>query len=131
MIQNQFEPYYYGNTTKWEKNKLDKFIEANKEKKLWSLSLYFDTDRLVKHQRIKSMFWEGYRNDFSLCKTSDLSKFNGVYTFEEALKLFKEFPIQNYELIRLNFDIEKYNESSEGSPLDHFILVRSLEKESN
>ena len=131
MIQNQFEPYYYGNTTKWEKNHTDKFIEANKDKKLWSLSLYFDVDRLVKRQKIKSMFWEGYRNDFSLCKTSDLSKFNGVYTFEEALKLFKEFPIQNYELIRLNFDTEKYHESDRGNSLEHFILVRSLEKENN
>lgn len=129
MIQNQFEPYYYGNTTKCEKNRTDKFIEKNKDKKLWSLALYFDVDRLVKRQRIKSMFWEGYRNDFSLCKTSDLSKFNGVYTFEEALKLFKEFPIQSFECIRLNFDIQRYYESSGGVPKNHFILVRNLEKE--
>lgn len=131
MIQNKFEPYYYGNTTKWEKNRTDKFIEANKDKKLWSLSLYFDAARLVRNQKSKSMFWEGFRNDFSLCKTSDLSKYNGVYTFEEALKLFKEFPLQNYELIRLNFDTERYWKSQDVSSLECFILVRSLEKEGN
>ena len=131
MIQNKFEPYYYGNTTKREKNKTDKFIEANKDKKMWSLSLYFDATRLVKRQKSKSMFWEGHRNDFSLCKTSDLSKFNGVYTFEEALKLFKEFPLQNYELIRLNFDTERYWGNHDVSSLEHFILIRDLEKEGN
>ena len=33
MIQNKFEPYYYGNTTKWEKNRTDKFIVKRRNDK--------------------------------------------------------------------------------------------------
>lgn len=129
MKTNNFEPYYYGNTSKCDKDRTDEFIEKNKDKKLWSLALYFDTKRLAKYQRSKSLFWEGYNNDFSLCRTSDLSKYNGLYTFEEAFKLFKEFPIQNYELVRLNFNMEYYMSKycKIGNSNEHLILTRGCE----
>ena len=66
MKTNNFEPYYYGNTSKWDKNRTDKFIEQNKDKKLWSLGLYFDTKRLAKYQRSKS-----YWGIWLLCKLYD------------------------------------------------------------
>lgn len=126
-MENKYNGYYYGNTNKWYHNRTDKFIEENKDKKLWALSLYFSNNRLAKYQRAGLCpFWDGYKNEFVKCKTTDLTKYNGLYTFEEAFKLFKEFPLQDYEAIRLNFDEARYykgyyNECS----LNHFILVRN------
>ena len=122
-MENKFNKYYYGNTSKCEKNRIDKFIASHKDEKLWSLALFYDNNRRIKYQR-KHLFWEGHKNDFATCKTSDLTKYDGLYTFEEALKLFKEFPLQNTELIRLNYDMNHYDGYD---CCNHFILVRDGE----
>ena len=120
-MENKYNGYYYGNTTKLDHNRTDKFIEENKDKKLWSLALFYDNDRRVKHQR-KYSFWEGYKNDFATCKTSDLTKYDGLFTFEEAFKLAQEFPLKDTEVLRINFDMKHYDGYD---CLNHFILIRS------
>ena len=119
-MENKYNGYYYGNTNKWDHNRTDKFIEQHKDEKKWSLALYYDNCRLVKYQR-RNLFWEGHINDFSKCKTSDLTKYNGLFTFEEAFKLMQEFPLGEHELLRINLN----NYGDYDSCDEHLILVRN------
>ena len=108
-MENKYNGWYYKGMPKWEKNRTDKFIEENKNEKKWHLSLYFSIKRLIKYQRTKGLiFWEGYCNDFDNCKTSDLTKYNGLFTFEEAFELAKNFPLLDGELIRINYGSDDY-----------------------
>ena len=125
-MENKYNGWYYGNTSKWEKNRIDKFIEKNKDKKLWILSLFFSTKRLIKYQRTNGLiFWNGWDNGFDECKSSDLTKYNGLFTFEEAFELAKDFPLLNGELIKIDYDMENYvNPNNHDASTEHLILVK-------
>lgn len=111
--------YYYRNTDEQDHIKTDNFIKEHKNEKNFYLSLYYSTKRLAKYQRAKGLFWDGCNNEFNYCRTSDLSKYNGLFNFETAFKLFKEFELQDGELIRLNYNV-KYRDNRE------FVLVRDF-----
>lgn len=113
--------YYYNNTNTEDHLKTDNFIREHKNEKNFYLSLYFSIKRLKKYQRAKGLFWDGCEQEFNLCKTEDLSKYNGLYDFDTAFKLFKEFKLKDDgELIRLNYNT-KYRDNTE------FIFVRSFD----
>ena len=113
--------YYYNNTTEQDHIEVHNFIKEHKNEKNFYLSLYFSEKRLKKYQRAKGLFWDGCEQEFNLCKTEDLSKYNGLYDFETAFKLFKEFKLKDEgELIRLNYNT-KYRNNRE------FVFVRSFD----
>lgn len=117
----KFIKYYYGNTSTEDHKKMDKFIIDHKDEKNFYLSLYFSTKRLKKEQRAEGLFWDGCMQEFNSCKTEDLSKYNGLYDFETAFRLFKEFKLMDEgELIRLNYNT-KYRDNTE------FVLVRGFD----
>ena len=96
------------------------FIEEHYKERRWGLELYFSVDRLTKYQRDASIFWGSKENQFSLCKTSDLSKYNGMFTFKKAFKLLKEFPLLPHEFIRFVY----YNKDDDYE----WILTRKYER---
>ena len=114
---------YYGNTNEKDHKYVRDIINKHRNEKLWSIELYFSTKREKgKRKKTKDLFYCGYKNSYP----EELSYLNGLFTFDEAFKLFKEFDLEEYkELIRLNYDMisymKPYNHEWSG---DHLLLVR-------